>query len=252
MTNRTPNNQQNHTDQQTSKKTSKRQKWSITAMVWINKIGNKIKELMDVLFALFLKSLDVLGHGSGLITASSQHPEVICTIVVGIVGLVFLITAFQWGSLGVWLGASLNQPSSILGISWWFIGLIFGFIINTFEQASELWKLKGDLQDYYRENKIDVDAKDIKKTPATRGLDWEHKQLKYLRLFSYSLESVLIVAFSLRSPLGTPDFIQNILTGVFCLVFPELTITIANIVIQVFGGAVNYKSEKYDKDTYNF
>lgn len=120
------------------------------------------------------------------------------TIVISIFfALTVLAAGYQWWGIGVWL-SSIFGLTQVWGIAGGMLGLLFGFGINVFQLAPQLWKLDRSMAKAYDELDIDPEAQLDKPTLKEKLKNWlsfDHKTLKGMRLTSYSIETGVVLTY---------------------------------------------------------
>jgi hypothetical protein len=203
-----------------------------------NAVSRFMSKVFDFIKLVFHFVWDILRNCLGLVVFLFQlliqlmtEPSFPCTVAIAFFVLVAAVAGYQWWQIGIWL-ASFAGVTGAWGIGAGVLGCSFGIGLNAFQLSSEMWKLRKDVAHAYTQLGIDTPNADIEKTSGKEAsiknllANWfpqDHQVLRTGRLFSYSLETGLVLAYCF---LGQSAAMLSIITAAVSLLLPETALKV--------------------------
>lgn len=189
----------------------------------VNKIFNVIRALIEILFSIIKNLMTVIVFFMRFLVEVIAHPTMPAVVAIIFFALVMVITGYQWWGIGVWL-FSMFGLTQVWGIAGGLFGILLGFGINVYQLSPELWKLQPLMAKAYQQLDIDPEADLDKPTlqeKISKWLTFDHKTLKMMRLTSYSIETALVLTYTVF--VGQLQF-WSIALAAASLLLPEITL----------------------------
>ncbi|MBW4539721.1 MAG: hypothetical protein KME43_11345 [Myxacorys chilensis ATA2-1-KO14] len=165
---------------------------------FVSVIFNILKGLIEILASIFKNVIALIVFLFKYLIEILANPSLPSVIAIAFFIFVSSVAAYQWGQIGVWIGALLNL-TGVGGIAAATVGVLVGLGINIYQLAPELWKIRRDMAKAYTDLNIDPDSDlENSNSPSDRLAHWltyDHGTLKGLRRTSYLVETGLIVAY---------------------------------------------------------
>ncbi len=200
----------------------------------IKKFFQLLRYLIHIVWEIVKNSMQLIVFLFGYIVKLCSEPSTPCILAIIAFGLVTTVATTQWYAIGIWLGR-LFGITNVLGIGAGALGVLTGAIINSFQLAPQLWKIRKDIAKAYQDLNIKTDhEEDEPNNVKERMGDWlsyDHKTLKRTRLISYAVETALVLGYCFSTGLNFIAIIQAAVS----LILPERALGLVASTTSVLG-----------------
>lgn len=209
-----------------------------------------ITELTKNLFLLLDKLFSFVVYLFSQIVYLASSPEAPCVIAIAAYAAVCMIAAYQWYETGSMIGRLLKL-TSIQGVGVGVAGVLVGLGINIFQMAPELWKIRRDIAEVYKNKNIDPSHHaESSQSVGDRLGNWlsvDHGKMREARRVSYLVEFG-VTGFYLVTSLAVSNFFSIVIAAI-SLTMPEMILKWAASTIAVLG-TVSQEINKAPEDNF--
>jgi hypothetical protein len=217
----------------------------------IKKVFQLLRYVIHVVWELVRNSMQLIVFLFSYIVKICSEPSTPCVLSIVLFGIVCTVAVSQWYQIGVWFGGVFGV-SNAFGLGAGSLGVLTGVIINSFQLAPQLWKIRKDIAQAYSDLNIKTDQEEDEPINVKERMgDWlsyDHKTLKRTRLVTYAVETGLVLGYCFSSGLNFVAIIQAAIS----LFLPENCLGLVASTVSVLGQVSEHIHQEPAEDNVKF